>query len=458
MNGFYSFLESALVGPKRDERDEPLLRFGNGRTLTQRAYFESVLVLASVGKGKTTLARTLYRGMLRDRFGGLVLVVKASQIAEFRAVAQLEAREADCIFLGPGHPDRFNPLEGERRISEATALVMELAEAVSNRVQEGGENDAFWRQQLSIILRNLFALCWEVHGRFDIRTIAELFDGRANTAAQVCDPMWRRSSAMWAAIVRARARDSSEQARLACEYFEQAFPAHGDRLQGSLAATVGSVLDNLRRPPLADLFGGRSTFSMDDLLEGGRICVVAMPALSSIDGRIANAIMQFSFCRAATRAGARKNPAFLASDECQETVSRELMRKLALLREYKVATVLLTQNLAVLDDKIGKTAREALCGLLGTKIFGPQGHAETRQWAAEQVGKARAPVRTKTTGYGGGRTSGSTSTHEVWDYRVPPIRFAQLRVGESICLRDGEFWNARWHEHSPGEAGTVKVL
>lgn len=458
MNALLSWMESRLIGGLRDPRDEPLLRFTARRSLAQRALFEGLLVLASVGKGKTTLARTLGRAMLRDRCGGLVLCVKASQVSEFLELARLEGRSADCVLLGPDYAQTFNPLEHEKEIGEATALVAELAEVVSDRVQEGAENDAFWRQQLSIILRNLFALCWEQHGRLDILAIAELFDGRANSPAQVSDPAWRRSSVLWSAITKARAHPAGEHARLACDYFEQVFPAHGDRLQGSLAATVSSVLDYLRRPPLATIFTGRSTVSMNDLLEGGKVCIVAMPVLDSADGRIANAIMQFCFCRAATRHASRRNPAFLISDECQETVSRELMRKLALLREFKVATILLSQNLAVLDAKIGKIAREALCGLMGMKIFGPQGHAETRQWAAEQIGKAKIATKSRTTGHGGGKSSVSNSVHDVWDYRVPPLEFSQLRVGETICLRDGEHWRARWHESAPGAGGTVAIL
>ena len=51
----------------------------------------------------------------------------------------------------------------------------------------------------------------------------------------------------------------------AVNYFTRAFPTHGDRLQGSLAATVSGEFDHLRRPPLRDLFNGRSTFRMEDL-------------------------------------------------------------------------------------------------------------------------------------------------------------------------------------------------
>ncbi len=99
---------------------------------------------------------------------------------------------------------------------------------------------------------------------------------------------------------------------------------------------------------------------------------------------------------------------------------------------------------------------------MGTKIFGPQGHAATRQWAAEQCGKHKVSVETKTTGRNSGERhigrSTSTSVAEQWDYRVPPLRFAELELSETIILRDSEVWRARWHKEQPGKRGTVRIV
>ncbi|MBK9990940.1 MAG: type IV secretory system conjugative DNA transfer family protein [Verrucomicrobia bacterium] len=453
-----SAIERLAIGKAPDLADEPVIDFRNRHRLTKRGLCESVLAIASPGKGKTTLARTLYRAMLRERFGGLVLCVKNSQVQEFIALAKIERRERDCIVLAPGCGHAYNPLANETDSAEAAALLGEIAEVLSGRVRDGGENEAFWRAQLGIILRNLFVLCRLAYGRHDVLLAAELFDGRANSLAELADPNWRSTSPLAFALSLARLHETDQDVRLAIEYFTRTFPGHGDRLQGSLAATVSSVFDHLRRTPLRELFAGESTFSTEDLFEDGRICVVGLPALDSADGKIANAIMQFCFCRAATKR-AREHYSFLVSDECQETVSRELMRKLAVLREFKVASIMLTQNLAVLDDRIGETAREAFCGLLGLKIFGPQGHAATRQWAADQIGKRKIPVETKTrssTERSG--TTKSTSEHPQWEDRVPPSRFAELAVGETICLRDGKTWLSRWHHDKPGKGGTVRIV
>lgn len=459
MNRVLSVLERLFIGREMHPSNQLLIDFRNGEVLTRNALTEGVLVMASINKGKTTLLRTPLRAMLRDGFGGLVPVVKGSLVPGVVEFARAENRERDLIVLGPGAKHVFNPLEHEASPAEAAALLAELSEVLAGRARDG-VNEAFWREQLAIILRHLFALCRIACGRLDLLVAAELFDARANTLGEVADPVWRSSSAM------ARATDSvahghaSHEARDAVNYFTRTFPTHGDRLQGSLAATVSGVFDHLRRSPLRELFTGKSTFSMEDLFERGKICVVGLPVLDSAAGRIANALLQFCFCRAAVRRS-REHYSFLVLDECQELVTRELMEKLAVLREFKVATMLLTQNLAVLDERIGETAREGLCGLMGTKIFGPQGHATTRQWASEQIGKHKVRVRTTTRGNSsnerGSGWSHSTSEHEHWDYRVAPIRFARLRVGQTVLLRDGRVWRSRWHKDTPGRWRTVRI-
>lgn len=292
----------------------------------------------------------------------------------------------------------------------------------------------------------------------DVILVNDLFSGRANTAAELSDPTWQQTSPMHRAMETAL-RSSGCEGWDAVTYFRKTYVNHGDRLQGSLAATVSVVFDHLCRAPLRDLFTGVSTFTMNGLLDDGKICLVAMPVLDSTAGRVANALLQFCFCREAVR---RSRPyySFLILDECQELVTTELMAKMAVLREFKVAVLLLTQNLSVLDERIGETAREGLCGLMGTQIFGPQTHAATRQWASEQFGKRKFESKSATLSSSSHErgSSRSETVTEQWDYRVPPHRLAGLEVGETLILRNDQIWSVRWHLTHPGRGGTVEII
>ena len=156
---------------------------------------------------------------------------------------------------------------------------------------------------------------------------------------------------------------------------------------------------------------------------------------------------------------------FLISDECQETVSRELLRQLSVLREYRVATVLLTQNLAVIDARVGHEAREALLSNLKTKVLLQQNHAETREWAAQQIGKVKREQRHESTQWGRGAAKHSEHRPIVEEFRVAPAALAKLKTGgpqnnfivESVVLKGGTVWPAHWHQVKPGTGGTVRV-
>ena len=155
----FSLIERVAIGPQPDAADASVLDFNDGRRLSRRQLTESVLVLASVGKGKTTLAKTFGRALLRDHCGGLVLTVKSSQVDEIRAMCVAEERVFDLIEFGPGCGHVFNPLQGEESSAEAAALLVEIADLLAARGNRGGgENESFWREQLSIILRNVFVL------------------------------------------------------------------------------------------------------------------------------------------------------------------------------------------------------------------------------------------------------------------------------------------------------------
>lgn len=431
--------------------------------LTLRDTFEGVLFIGSPGTGKTTAAGTCYRAMLKALYGGLVLTVKESQIESILRLCRERGRESDVILVQAGGNHRFNPLQGSD-VTEATSLLVELAEILRDRKTSGGGNDNedFFRQQAEILIRHLLSLCLNYYGRLDIGEIAALFRDRPTDANRLADPGWRQSSSMAAAFDKARNSASTELLN-AAKYFTTDFVTHGDRLQGSIAATVNGLLETLSNSRLRALFGGESTFTLRDIFYAGKICIVGLPTLGSVrlgvseaEGKIANGLLQFCFCRAAVKEQREKNT-FLISDECQETISRELRRQLSVLREYRVATVLLTQSIHTLDAKLGETERKAILGNCATKILLRQADAASCDWAAHEIGKHMVKEKTNARTTQGLKTSRTTSWQMVERWRVRPEEFGQLQVGQSIILRNGDWWRQKWHKDHPGRWGTVAL-
>jgi type IV secretory pathway TraG/TraD family ATPase VirD4 len=474
MNRLFEFIERLLWGTPEagdgagDELDTPLMTFSTGTAFTVRDAFENVLFIGSPGSGKTSAAGTYYRALLRAQFGGLILCVKETQVKDLLKVCRECGREKDVIEFSVNGGHRFNPLAGAS-VTEAASLLVELADAL--RRQTGGKkDDAFFRQQSEIMMDRLLALCWSHYGRLDISDLSRMFKGRPTDLTRLVDPVWRLNNVMAEAL--AQAKDNpDEDVQRAVEYFEVDFPTHGDRMQGSLAATVSGVLDSLSSKKMLGLFSGQSTFTMRDLWESGKICLMAMPVLGSKklltdskEGAIANAVMQFCFCREVVRVESQKN-LFLISDECQETISRELRRQLSVLREYRVATVLLTQDLPTIDTVLDENEREAIFAKCKTKVFLQQTHEKTREWAAAQIGKYMGEQTSYNTTQSDGKTSRGQSTQQAELWRVRPEEFAKLKTGgkeneqivESVVVYRGRWGRERWHQEKPGEKRTVKI-
>ena len=462
MNAIFRTIERVFWGPPDHALDTPLLKFSGSRKFTVRDAFNGMLFIGSPGSGKTTAAGTYYRALLHAQFGGLVLCVKETQITAVVDLCRECNRENDIVLIEAGGSHRFNPLEGAS-IPDATSLLAELAEILRDRKSGYGENEDFFRQQAEILIRHLLHLCLEHYDQLDITEIAEMFRSRPTNANQLAAPAWRQKSVMAAVLERAE-NSANAELRAAAKYFTVDFVSHGDRLQGSIAATVNGLFETLSNQRMRALFGGVSTFNMRDIFQVGKICIVGLPTLGSSrlgvsesEGKITNGLMQFCFIRAAVKEQ-RETNVFLLSDECQETVSRELRRQLSVLREYRVATVLLTQSVHTLDAKLGETERKAIFGNCATKVFLRQVDATSRDWAAHEIGKHMVKEKSNArTAQGFNKSSRTTSWQMAERWRVRPEEFAALKTGQSVMLRDGDFWRQKWHKDHPGRWFTTRL-
>jgi type IV secretory pathway TraG/TraD family ATPase VirD4 len=473
VNKFFSVLERSYIGPEVDEFNLPLLRFPDGLELSSRQLCRGVGIIASPDSGKTvTMLSTFARSFLRRQWGGLVLVVKPQLIADFRALVAAEKRQQDLIVFDASGSHRFNPLEGLPSAADAADLVIELSESLGGKKHGSSDNEQFWKSQLTIILERLMTLCQLQYGRFDLDLAAELFSHRANSPAALADPRWRQNNPLWAALQTAeKTFADNRNLRLAYDYFAREFPSAPDpRLQGNLAATVASTLDIFREETMVRLFSGQSTFSMSELLDQGKILLVAMPMEGDPDGStsrrqsaVANALFQFCFCRSAAKRGkAAYWPAFLLADECQHTISYEFRQKLGTLRESRIAVVLTTQLLQALKAQIGEHEADSILGLLSLKVFLRQQDGATAEWISKEMGEHWVERESKTSGSGSGargsNSSSSTTRQKVRERRVYAEHLTSLEQGESWVLFEGQVQRCRWHLDRPGKGGTVALV
>jgi hypothetical protein len=133
-------------------------------------------------------------------------------------------------------------------------------------------------------------------------------------------------------------------------------------------------------------------------------------------------------------------------------------------RSYKVATVLLTQNVSGFYAAMGHGSEplcDSLWANLNTKIFHANGDQATNKWAAETIGRVRvlmansSSTRQQVDGLsdalGIGNVQTSAGISEIYEFEIQPSFFvAGLKTGgpdnhflvESLVFRSGVCFRA----------------
>lgn len=457
-----NFLENLLCQPRVDDASSILLKFGANDALCIKDFYEGLCISGGIGSGKTSLATVIRESLLRHMFGLLVLCVKNDEADEWEQLAIKTGRASDLIRFRVDGPHRFNPF------IDANPLTVVAFLDDFGSMLEDKEKSPYWRAECNKSARNAAVITHHALGKIDLGVMANIIGSHARDLDQVGSKAWRDKSTCYQLIMQAEKRaPGNHDVMLAKEFFLEIFPAYDPRTRGNVLAVLGNLLENFRREPFRSVFGGNSTVTPEDILERRKIVVVDIPVLKDQTvGTIANGIWLFAFCRALTRRTTR-HPAALYIDEAQFLISSELMRTQSVIRSHNVSTILLFQNLAVLEERLPKAAVEGLLGTINTMIFTRQAHAQTRQWAADRIDKAIAKRETKNRSRnygGGGGSSTSESEEKIWDYKFHPSMFGTLKTGgrangykvETIVLAGAKAFRAKWHQLRPGKGYTVK--
>ncbi|MHB0704121.1 type IV secretory system conjugative DNA transfer family protein [Roseomonas mucosa] len=481
--------------------DTPLLRFSPlpRDAWTTRQACEGTLIFGATGAGKSTgSGQAIAKAFLRNNYGGLVLCAKPEEAAIWRDYARQTGRENSLIIFDASAQRRFNFLSYEARSSERlvthnlVALFMRVIEATKGR--QGGDGDnPFWRDSVSRLLSNAFALLDAAYGRVTLAGLMDLIAGTAQTPAEVDTAAWRDTSSCIAAL--RKAHEAPARAlplpdyRAISDYFLREWPRMNDRTRGDVLATLTSLINPFLTGYLRELFC-TTTNVVPEMTHEGAILVIDLPIKEHAEaGILAQHIFKYLWQRATERrakAGDATRPVFLWADECQFFVSEYDNEFQSTARSARACTVYLTQNLPALYTRIGgrnpEHATGALLGNFQTAIFHQNTNEATNRWAAELIGQVWQWVEShgeseslgesisesqssgggSSSGQGGGSTSSnssfsttqgtsrtvgtsSTRSRQV-QFEVLPSAFNGLRKGggseppEAIAVRGGRLW------------------
>ncbi len=455
--------------------DRKLIRFNHqGDGVSWRdALGGGILVLADSGSGKSSAPlRTILASALVSRASVVIPTVKPQDAKRYAKIAKSFGYAPHVFRIGSDH---FNPIGFAQRSGTAANLAENLTAAIMLPVhrlrREGGSGDAFWLADGARYVRHLVTIFNFAGVTISFRLINDALLNLPRSVEETRDPEWRKSSAVFEAIVEAKKRvfeqTDREDLEQSARFYLETIPTTPEKTRASTVATVCAALDPLVHGEVgATLNGDRSSLNPTALLDAPAILILDAPLqewgrVGAIVQRLIISAIQQEILR--RDVAASSHPVMLLIDEYQEFLEPEDDAKfMRTARDRRAFMTIASQCVGAIRDSCSaardpKAAADMLLGLCGVKFFGATTDPETMRFASEVFSSTLQPrvsfgdnesSNDKAKGKGGrGR---STNISRDYQPDVPPIEFQKCRRGgpengfivEMFCSVSGRTWRS----------------
>ncbi len=454
--------------------DNTLFGWTNSDQMTIRDSTEGILILGQTGSSKTTGSGAMIaRSFLLNGYGGLVLSVKGEKKL-WQSYCKAYGREKDLVILGPDSGEFFNFLDYESNLrgGAGKGIVHNIADTLKAIIKAGDnsggqESDKqFWDSSFKNLLVNVLDLILLTQDeiRFDI--LHRIIQSAPRNQQQLQSKDWKNNSHCFrlmhhAAKHLSKASPSPEVDKRARrlhaiqDFFLGNWLHLSEKTRSIIEQMFASYAARYLSDPLYTVFNTETTITPEDCYKKGKIILIDFPYLTYEGvGRDANILFKYVFQRAMQRRTIieKSRPCFLFSDEYQTFIHEQDFHFQSIIRDYRVSTVYLTQNLPNFylnagQGELGKTRFRALAGNLATKIFHANNDPDTNEYAADLIGKDWHWSENE------GQTSGkeqsySSGASETLAHIVDPSVFTKLKTGgprhnfltEAIIHRSGRLF------------------
>jgi hypothetical protein len=385
--------------------DLPLLQFTPIDHWTTGDAKRHTLINGDTGSGKTSgSGAALRRAFLQNAdAGGLVLVGKPEEAAEWRQACKEAGREKSLIVFDGRNGQALNVLayemarQGPDGIGSVVECLLRIVEAARVAGASAGKaSDQFWEQSTRMLLRHSLPVIEAGTGEISIPAIIEFVRTAPRTPEEMRDAEWQRRSFFFSAIMAAENRLPRDVGEKIISYWLNEFCVLDPKTRANIVISLTTTLDRFNHGWMQKSFCGATTF-VPELCFHGAIILLDLPALTlNEDGIVAQILVKFIWQRAMLTRNAlpqkyRDRLCFLWIDEYQLFASSFDPQFLSTCRASNVAVVLLTQSLPTLYASMpGEDARakvDHLVGMCATKIFHSTSCVTTAKWAADMIGR-----------------------------------------------------------------------
>jgi len=225
----------------------------------------------------------------------------------------------------------------------------------------------------------------------------------------------------------------------AIQYFEREWAPMADRQKSAVRGTITQLLDEFLVPPFREIFTGRSTVAIADVIDQGKLFYVNMPAADRERmSRVVNTLLKLEFQKHVLKRPNKARPSFMLIDEFQTVYTvgggRGDSDFFERSRESNHANIVAAQSISAFLKRTRNAADvKNFLGNCAVKILLRNTEEETNRWASALFGMRSEIVvnSTEQAAVGGGwsrrrHTSYSRATRML--PLVPPEAFTRLAI------------------------------
>jgi type IV secretory pathway TraG/TraD family ATPase VirD4 len=354
-------------------------------------FYKNLVVFGQTGSGKTLcVLNALLDGLIastatsRLPAAGLVLDPKGDFKDKIAMLMRRVGREHDLLVLDPDDPAsfRWNPFDTPDDAFE----VANRFGAVFEMQAAGNEEGAFFNQQAKGFLQAALTIMRIVNPPTKIPSIPQFTTLMGNDKTLKATIAAAKARADLTAI-EARSRTA------ALAYLEEVWLTLPEKTLGSIVATLSNILTPFNYPPFDELIAGRSTLSLADCIDRGKVLYVHFPvAMRRMMAQTVGTLLKVEYGRQVLIRTHKPRPSFFFCDEFQvflttekETNDADFFERS---RGSNHANIIATQNRpAMLKRSDEEHSVDNLLGNCATKIFLRNTDPETNKWGSELFGE-----------------------------------------------------------------------
>lgn len=431
---------AATEAAERKAEEGPSVKITGPMTFTAGGYdwnvgdfYKNTAIFGQTGSGKTIcVLNALLDGMLgatgaaKLPAAALILDPKGDFRDKIEALSRAHGRKDDLVIIDPDDLERsisWNPLDSEDDALELAGrfgAVMEILDA-------SGQDDAFWINSTKRLVENLISL---------------LRYARPNTPPDLVEVYQAAMSDQkiedYGRLVSEDVFEASPDVKRTFDYFFDVWLPMPADTRATIRGFVTNMLGSFLKEPFDTLFSGKSSTTIAQVLDEGKILYVHMPiAEREVMARVVTTFVKLEFYREVLRRPRKKRPSFLLCDEFQSffTVGQGKGDADAFerTRESNHANIVAFQNLNALFKQTDR--KEPVLNLLGNcaiKLFLRNTEKETNEYASDLFGEHIETLSSTSVGVAGGRRGargdGTVSGNAQYSARVKKDAFSGLAV------------------------------